>query len=468
MLTLKQIVSFIVSLALFMDALDSSIINTAIPAMSHSLHVYPVDLKVALLSYLLSLTIFIPISGWVADHYGVKKSFISALFVFTVGSFWCGNVHALLELVMARALQGMGGALMLPLGRLILLRTFPRHELVNAMNHVIIIVALGVMLGPLAGGIITDHLSWPWIFWVNIPIGFFALAIAMVWLPKDEPKKGQPFDFWGFVFFSSGLATLTFALSNLSESYASLTYNLSILSIAVLLLIIYFLYSYKRPHTILNISLFRLRTFRISIIANLCCRLGFGGVPFLLPLLLQIGLGYSAQLSGLLMVPIAIGIMLMKSVSLPIFRWFGFKRVLLFNTMLVAAALLAFRMINVGTSVYTIASLAFLFGFLIALQYGAMNSLAYADISEHEHSSAASIISTNQQLAQSFGVSITALLLHYYTSIAPHAYHLTIPIFHETFFALGLLTLISTLIFLKLKPEDGRQLLKRKEEIEQG
>jgi EmrB/QacA subfamily drug resistance transporter len=455
----KTIIVLIVSLALFMDALDTTIINTAIPAMSHSLGVNPVDLKIALISYLLSLAIFIPISGWVADKYGVKSAFIIALLIFTVSSLWCGYAQTLTELVVARACQGLGGALMLPIGRLILLRTFQRHEFVDAMNHVIIVVSLGLMLGPLAGGFITDNLSWHWIFWVNIPVGILAVCTASYWIKDTHPKRPRPLDIVGFILFGGGLAALTFSLSDLSETTANQEMALFIMCIAVTMLICYFFYSRNKRHPIINIKLFSIRTFQISILGNLISRLGFGGVPFLLPLLLQIGLGYSAQLSGALLVPIAFGILMIKYVSLRILRFVGYKKLLMINTIVAGFSVWAFRIINVGTPMYVIACLTFCFGLFISLQFSGMNSLAYADIPHEDLSSATSIVSTVQQISQSFGVASGALLLRYYSSGTSGNITLTPDVFHHTFFALGIFTFFTAFIFIRLKPSDGHQML---------
>ena len=253
-LTDKVIIGFIVSLALVMDALDTTIINTAIPAMSHSLQVNPVDLKIALISYLLSLAIFIPISGWIADKFGMKNVFIGALCIFTISSTWCGYSHTLRELVIARSLQGLGGALMFPLGRLIILRTYQRHELVEAINYVVMVVSLGLMLGPVAGGFITDHFSWNWIFWVNIPVGFIAIVMALYWLKDTSPRKVRPFDLTGFILFGGGLAGLTFSMSDLSETTANESQAVVIIIAAVLMLVVYVLHARKQRHPIVNLE----------------------------------------------------------------------------------------------------------------------------------------------------------------------------------------------------------------------
>lgn len=452
----KTMIIIIVSLALFMDTLDTTIINTAIPAMARSLQVNPVDLKIALISYLLVLAIIIPISGWIADKYGIKRVFIAALFIFTISSLGCGFSQTLTQLVIARCVQGFGGALMLPLGRLLLLHTFARHEIVDAMNHVVIIISLGLMLGPVAGGFITDHFSWPWIFWVNIPVGILTMGMASYYFKDTQPRRVRPFDILGFILFGGGLAALTFSLSDLSESTANQRQALFILTTSILMLFSYVLHSKRQKHPIVNANLFTIKTFKISMIGNLVARIGFGGVPFLLPLLMQIGLGFSAQLSGLLLVPIAIGILIIKQFSLPILRTFGYKKLLVTNTFFVGLSLFSFTMINQNSSVFGIALLTFIFGFLISLQYSGINTLGYADIPADELSAATSIASTVQQISQSFGVALGALLLRFYSD---YSYTLTTTVFHDTFITMGLLTFFSSLIFIGLTPKDGHQML---------
>lgn len=457
----KKMIALIVSLALFMDALDATIINTAIPAMAHSLHVNPVDLKIALISYLLSLATFIPISGWVADKYGSKKVFISALIIFTVSSFWCGYAQTLWQLVIARCIQGIGGAFMLPVGRLIILRAFPRHEFVDAMNLVVMIVSLGLMLGPFAGGMITDYFSWHWIFWVNLPFGTIAILIALFKLKSTAPVVVRPLDKVGFLLFGGGLATFTFALSELSESFANPITSWAILIVAMIMLISYFFRVSKACHPIFETELFQFRTFRIAMFGNLLARLGFGGIPFLLPLLLQVNLGYSARLSGLLLVPVAIGVFIVKAICLKFLRLLGYKRLLLINTLLISLLLLTFRQVNTQMPAYDIALLTFSYGVLIAMQFSAMNSLAYADLAPEDLSAATSIVSTVQQVAQSFGVAVAALLLRFFSTNTATSLTLTHPTFQHTFFALSVITSLSIFIFLPLRATDGHQMLKK-------
>ena len=458
-LTINRIVPFIVSRSFFMEAVDSTIINTAIPAMSHSLSVEPVDLKVALISYLLSLAIFIPISGWLSDKFGVKKVFISALTIFTLSSLWCGFANNLTDLVIARFIQGMGGALGLPVGRLIIIRTFGHKNLITMMSRVITVGALGIMLGPVIGGFITNHFSWHWIFWVNIPVGALAILLAKHWLPTSPPQQVPPLDRWGFIIFGTSLAGFTFGLSALSETTANLSMALIILVISVLLLIAYGLHSRRQAHPIVKTDLLRLRTFQISILGNLLSRLGFGGVPFLIPLMLQIGFGYSAELSGLLMAPTAIGILIAKSIALRLLRMLGYKRLLIFNTLAAGLSIWVFTLITSATSIYVVGFLTFLYGFILSVQYTSMNSLGYAEISAENLSAANSIISTLQQLAQSFGVAISAVFIRLFSQVHSTNLVLTPAVFHHTFFAIGIITMASSLIFMRLKVDDGQEMI---------
>lgn len=458
---MRIIITLIVSLAMFMEAVDTTILNTAIPAMAHSLSVDPVDLKIALISYLLTLSIFIPISGWIADKFGIKRVFIVAVLIFIVSSFWCGYAKNLMELVIARSLQGLGGSLTLPLGRLIIVRTFPRHELVAAMGHVVMVASVGLMLGPVLGGVITHYFSWSWIFWVNVPVGLITILLAWKWLPDVLPQTVPPLDKLGFILFGVGLAGLTFGLSAFSETTMNPMNAVLVIVVAVLLLIWYVWHSRHKAHPIIRTQLFSSRTFQISVTGNLLARLGFGGVPFLLPLLFQIGLGYPAQISGLLLAPTAIGVFLVKLFSVRLLRFLGYKKLLILNTLLVGCVLFSFMIIQSHTSFYMICFLTFIFGFLISMQYAAMNSLAYAETAPEFLSSATSIMSTLQQFSQSLGVAVAAILIRYSIMFTSSGL-LTTPIFHHVFFAMGILTLLSILVFIRLKPEDGLQMMKQK------
>ena len=456
----KHLTIFTISMALFMDVLDTNIINTAIPAMSRSFNVNPIDLKIALISYLLSLAIFIPISGWIADKYGTKNIFIYSMGLFTISSFCCGYSNSISQLVIARCIQGIGGAFMISIGRLIIARIFKKHELVNAMNAVIIVVAVAVMIGPFLGGVITQYWSWPWIFWVNIPAGILTMILAVYLLEDKAVRKTQPFDMKGFILFGGGLAFICYALSELSESNVNFSSVIFILLTGLTLLIAYTIHAKYYPYPVIQLNLFQRRTFRISVLGNLFARLGFGGTPFLLPLMEQLVLGLKAELAGLLLVPMAFGIIFSKIFVTQILRVTGYKRFLIVNTILVGLNLWLFQFITQTTSLYFIAGLTFLFGIFIAAQFTGMNSLAFADIHEDELSASTSITSTTQVLAQSLGVAVAAILLRFYSSYQGESLTLTLNVFHKTFFSTGIITFLSIFIFIFLKPEDGKQMLR--------
>ncbi len=454
-----DIIIVTVSLAMFMEAVDTTILNTAIPVMAQSMSVNPINLKLALISYLLSLAIFIPISGWIADKFGIKKVFICAITIFTLSSIWCGFTQNLWELIIARIIQGLGGSLTLPVGRLIIVRTSKRHELISKMSIVVMIAALGMMLGPVLGGIITNYFSWRWIFWVNIPIGILALILSSTLLPPMPARHVHPLDKVGFLFFGSGLALLTLGLSTISESDVAISVSVLLIGISIMFLMFYTWHSFKKTHPIVKIELLHTRTFRVSVIGNLIARIGFGGIPFILPLLLQIGLRFSPQLSGFLLAPTALGVLLIKPLSLKVLRLFGYRNLLILNTFLVGISLCSFAMIDSSTSIYIIGFLTFIYGFLISLQYTGMNSLAYANLDQEDISSATSIMSTIQQLAQSFGVAVAAMILSFFAHRLTGDTTLTVKTFHQSFFAMGILTLLSVLIFTQLKKEDGQELI---------
>lgn len=455
---MKNIILVVVALAMLMEAVDTTIINTAIPAIAHSLNVNPIDLKLALISYLLSLAIFAPISGWVADKFGIKKVFIMAVGIFTLSSIWCGLSHNLLELVIARSIQGLGGSLTIPVGRLIIVRTYERHEFVAKMSAVVIVASLGLMLGPLLGGIITHHTSWRWIFFVNIPVGCLTIMLAYFLLPQMQSRTVPPLEKFDFLLFGIGLAALTFGLSVLSEVGIKNYLAFMSIVIATILLAFYAWRSRKKTHPIVKTELLHYRTFRISVMGNLFCRIGFGSIPFLVPLLLQIVFNYSSQTAGLLLAPVALGVLVAKPFSFRLLRFLGYKTLLFVNTSLVALTLLVFSLITQHTSIYFIGCLTFFYGLLISLQYTGMNSLAYANITADDSSAATSIMSTLQQLSLSFGVAIAALLLHLYSGIS-NEITLSENTFHASFITLGVITFLSGFIFLNLKPSDGHELI---------
>jgi EmrB/QacA subfamily drug resistance transporter len=451
----RPIVIIIIAFVMFMDSIDTSILNTAIPSMAKSFHLNPIDLKLALISYLMSLAIFLPISGWIADRYGAKRSFMFGISLFTLSSLWCGFTDNLVHLIVGRFFQGLGGSLTTPIGRLILMRAFKKHEIVEKMSDVLLVASMGMIVGPVLGGFITSHFSYRWIFWINIPIGMLNIFLCYKFLPPDTRKQSHRLDKLGFVLFGLGLALSTFGMACITESQFNSAIIVTCLCSAALLFLLYIWHSYGKPHQIINIHLLEIRTFRIAMIGNLLYRFSFGGLPFILPMLLQVNLGFSPQLSGLLLVPLAIGAMLAKPLTVHLPHRFGYKRLLIVNSCMLGLSLSYFGFIHLATELSFIIFCTFTYGFFSSFQFSAMNSLAYANVPDEDMSSATSLMSTAQQVSQSFGVAIGAIMLHLFS----HHLSLTIQTFQSTFFLMGSLSALSATLFLMLHREDGHELI---------
>jgi EmrB/QacA subfamily drug resistance transporter len=455
----RRYLPWLVAVALFMENLDATIVNTAVPTMSASLGVQPLSLKAVLTSYTLSLAVFIPISGWAADRYGTCKVFRWAVQLFLVGSLLCGIAPNVPFLVAARIIQGLGGAMMTPVGRLALVRAFPRSEMLRTMNYVIIPALLGPLLGPFTGGLIVHWMSWRVIFFVNLPLAAFGLWMIRRYMPDFRDEDAPRLDRTGFLLFGAGIALLSYVLEVFGEHTLG---GAPILGLLVISLALLAGYGWHERHTlrpVLELALFRVRTFRISVVGGFVTRLGFGGMPFLLPLLYQIGLGYPAWQAGLLTMPQALAAMGMKIFSRPVLKRFGHRSVLIGNTVLLGATMMVFTQINPGAPVVAIVGLSFAQGFFASLQFTSMNSLVYADIDDREASKASSIASTAQQLALSFGVAVGSLLAGWFLGHVNQTDPAqAVPALHKAFFAMGAITIVSSLTFWGLQANDGNNI----------
>ncbi len=451
----KRLLPWLVAVAFFMESLDTTILNTAVPTVAAALRVAPLSMKSVLSSYTLSLAVFIPISGWMADRFGTRRVFGSAIGLFTVGSVLCGlstNIHVL---VACRILQGCGGAMMVPVGRLTIVRTFAKSELVRAMSFVAIPGLIGPMLGPIAGGLIVAYFHWRLIFFVNLPIGLLGLLLVYLHLP-DYREASHPLDFAGLVLFGSGIGLLSYVLEVFGEHSLTVQEILLLLAVAILLLAGYGLHAMRTRFPLLALGLFRIRTFRAAVSGNFFTRLGIGGIPFILPLLYQVGMGFNPVQSGLLMMPQAISAMMLKTTMPRILARFGYRAVLLSNTIMLGLLILVFATIGPGTPIWFIVLQSMCFGFFSSLQYTSMNTLVYADITDQQASSASSIASTTQQMSISFGIALASLAA---AMFIPDRSHSTaaemISGIHKAFVLLGGLTVLSTMVFTKLKNTDG-------------
>ncbi len=439
-----------------MESLDTTILNTAVPVISKALVVTPLSMKSVLASYTLSLAVFIPISGWMADRFGTRRVFAAAIALFTLGSVLCGLTSSIHMLVACRVLQGCGGAMMVPVGRLTLVRTFARSELIKAMSFVAIPSLVGPMLGPIAGGLIVGFLHWRVIFFVNLPIGLAGLMLVYWHLPDYREKGTPPLDTLGLILFGSGVALLSYVLEIFGEHLLGATEVIGLLCVSFLLLFGYALHASRTEHPLLAMGLFKIRTFAAAVSGSFFTRLGIGGVPFLLPLLYQVALGYSPIQSGLLIMPQAIAAMTTKAFLPRILGRAGYRLVLIANTGIIGFVLMLFATITTATPVWLIVAQVFCYGALTSLQYTSMNTLVYADVPPARTSSASSLASTAQQLSVSFGVAAAGLVTVFFIPVElrnnPGQF---LKGLHLAFLVLGGFTIFSTLIFSRLRRDDG-------------
>ncbi len=451
----KRLLPWLVAVAFFMESLDTTILNTAVPTIAAALKVAPLSMKAVLSSYTLSLAVFIPISGWMADRFGTRRVFASAIGLFTLGSLLCGISNNIHVLVAFRILQGCGGAMMVPVGRLTIVRTFAKSELIRAMSFVAIPGLVGPMLGPIAGGLIVGYFHWRVIFFVNLPIGLIGLYLVYLHLP-DYREKSNPLDMVGLILFGSGIALLSYVLEVFGEHTLGAGEILGLLAVSIVLLAGYGLHAERIAFPLLSLSLFRIRTFRAAVSGGFFTRLGLGGIPFILPLLYQVGMGFTPIQSGLLIMPQAIAAMSLKMTMPRIIARLGYRGVLVSNTLILGLLILLFATIGVGTTVWEIAALAFCYGFFSSLQYTCLNTLVYADVNTEQTSNASSIASTTQQMSISFGVATASLLTALFI---PDRFHSNagemIHGIHRAFFVLGGITVLSTIVFRGLKSTDG-------------
>ena len=459
----KRFLPWLVAVAFFMQALDTTILNTAVPAIAKALAIAPLSMKAVLSSYTLSLAVFIPISGWMADRFGTRRVFAWAIGTFTLGSVLCGISNSIHLLVACRVLQGFGGAMMVPVGRLTLVRTFPKSELIRAMSFVAIPGLIGPMLGPVAGGFIVGYFHWRLIFFINLPVGLLGLYFVFRHLPDYRQENSPPLDVMGLIFFGLGIGLMAYVLEVFGEHTLGDGMLLTLLAVSAVCLVAYGMRAGRIKFPLLRLTLFGIRTFRASVSGSFFTRLGIGGIPFLFPLLYQVGLGFTPIQSGLLIMPQAAAALSLKFVLRKILQRFGYRRVLIFNTMMLGVMILSFATIGAGTPVWLIVTQVFVFGMFTSLQYSSMNTLVYADVTDEQTSGASAITSTVQQMSISFGIAIGSLLTALFV---PDRFHTSAPQMihgiHLTFLILGGWTIISAYIFRELKKDDGNTLSRHK------
>ncbi len=453
----KRVLPSILATAIFMQMLDSTILNTSLPAIAKDLNESPLEMQNAIISYVLTLAIFMPVSGFLADRLGTRTVFTSAVFMFSLGSLFCALSTSLTLLVISRVVQGLGGALMNPVGRLALMKTFEKDQLVRALNFAIIPALIGPILGPLVGGYIVNYFSWHWIFLINIPIGILGIVLGLRFMPdyKDDENR---FDLKGFFIFALSSLFLSLALEFLGNTQ-NVTPVLLVFTFGFLMLYFYYRYAQKTDNPIFPLELFQVRTFRIGIIGNLATRLGISAIPLLIPLMIQVAYKQSAVVSGWIVAPMALTSIFAKQSVLRILNRLGYRLTLRLNTAIIGLLILSLAIPGIDTSIYWFIPIIAVLGFFNSIQFTAMNTISIADLRTSQTSSGNSLLSVNQQLAVGFGISLGLVVLKLFDGGAGQSVSHAHAAFRYTFLVFGILTIFSGLVFRRLHIKDGLNLM---------
>ncbi|EOE4337262.1 multidrug transporter subunit MdtD [Klebsiella variicola] len=446
---------WIAAMAFFMQALDATILNTALPAIAHSLNRSPLAMQSAIISYTLTVAMLIPVSGWLADRFGTRRVFIIAVSLFTLGSLACALSSSLMELVIFRVIQGIGGAMMMPVARLALLRAYPRSELLPVLNFVTMPGLVGPILGPVLGGVFVTWASWHWIFLINIPIGVIGILYARKFMPNFTTPRRR-FDITGFLLFGLSLVLFSSGIELFGEKIVATWLALAVIAVSLLLLVAYVRHARRHPAPLISLSLFKTHTFSVGIAGNLATRLGTGCVPFLMPLMLQVGFGYPAIIAGCMIAHTAIGSIIAKSTVTQVLRWFGYRKTLVGITVFIGLMIAQFSLQSPEMPLWMLLLPLFVLGMAMSTQFTSMNTITLADLTDDNASSGNSLLAVTQQLSISLGVAISAAVLRFYEGFDNAS---TVQQFHYTFITMGVITIVSALMFMLLRAKDGRNLI---------
>jgi EmrB/QacA subfamily drug resistance transporter len=455
-----RLIPLIVAVALFMENMDSTVISTSLPAIASAIGTSPLALKLAVTSYLLSLAVFIPASGWTADRFGARTVFRTAIAIFMLGSIGCAASTNLTHFVIARILQGMGGAMMTPVGRLILVRSVDKRALVDAMALVTMPALVGPMIGPPVGGFITTYFTWHWIFLINLPIGLIGIVLITRYIDNVRAEEYPPFDFVGLLLSGVGIAGLAFGLSVAGLDYLPWSVVIALVAVGATSTVCYIVYARKAPSPVIDLSLFALPTFRASVLGGFLFRIGIGSLPFLLPLLLQVGFGDSPFHSGLITFSAAVGAFAMKAIGAHLLRRFGFRTILIVNGAVSAAFLAACASFTAAVPAAVMILVLLTGGFFRSLQFTSINTIAYADVEPRRMSRATSLVSVGQQLSMSCGVAVGALAVEMTMRLNGHTAP-TAGDFPAAFLVVTAISLTSIPVFAQLPGNAGAELANR-------
>ncbi len=451
------LVPAIIGSALLMQTLNATVLSNALPTMARALHEDPLRLNLAITMYLLASAVFLPISGWAADKLGAKRVFVAAMVLYALSSAACGFAHSLTWLVVARICQGAAGAMMTPVGRLVLLRTTPKSELVGAMSVLTMPALLGPVVGPVIGGAIVTFADWRWIFFMNLPIAVVGVLLVIRYVPNVAEQDVAPIDWPGIFLTGVGLAALIFGFENLGRSAIPPLAVAGLFAVGLGALGVYWRYATDNPGAILDLSLFRIQTFTASVVGGGFMRLAMGATPFMLAMLLQIGFGMSPFQAGLLTFMSAAGALIMKTTAPPILRRFGFRSVLTVNAVITGVTFIAYGLFKPQTPHVMIMAILLVGGFFRSLQFTSLNGLTYADVDQGQMSRASTMSSMAQQLTQSIGIGLAAMLLHFFM-VMQGQHHMTPATISPAFMVIGAITFISLAFYVRLPKDAGDEM----------
>lgn len=446
-----RLLVLLVSIGFFMQGLDTTIINTALPAIALSLQEDPLRMHSVVVAYVLSVAVCIPLSGWLADRFGVRNTYFSAIIIFTLASIGCAVSNSLNELLLYRVLQGIGGALLLPVGRLAMLKIIPRTQFLAAMSLMSLAGLIGPLIGPTLGGWMVEYLSWQWVFLINLPIGLLGTLITFKAMPNVTEPDVAKFDYAGFVILVVAMVGLCLGIENFANPQYPLWWSLSLVAAGFLFSLIYAYHSHTHSNALFRSKLFKNRIYSIGILGNFFARLGGNSIPFLLPLMLQVAFGFEPFITGLLMIPTVLGSLASKPIIRKIIQHFGYRQVLLVNTLLVGLCIASFALTTADTPIWLRAIHFFIFGILNSLQFVSMNTLTLKDLSQQDASSGNSFLSMIMMLSMSIGVALAGTLVNMFSAYfsaeqLDNAFHLAL-------ICLGCLNIIAAYIFWHI-PKD--------------
>lgn len=453
----EKYLPLVTAVALFMQSLDGTILNTSLPSIATDMNYSPLEMQSVIVSYTLTLALFIPLSGWLSDKFGTKKMFLIAIALFTLGSLLCALSVDLLTLNASRVLQAIGGSMMVPIARLAILYQYPRNQLLKIMNYITIPGLLGPVVGPSLGGFLSDNFSWHWIFLVNLPVGIIGMILAWKVMPNFKNTVGK-FDILGLVYFSLGLVFITLAMELGSVGINHYSIILGLIFVAGLLFVFYYKHFKKVTNPIINLNLFKIRTLRIGLIGSLITRFGIAGLPFLLPLMMQVAFDYSATKAGMMLLPSALTTIAIKPWIVPMVKKFGYRNILISNTLFLALIIFIFSFMEKDTPLLYAILLMIAYGALTSIQMTAMNTISLADLNDDQASGGNSLLAIMQQLSISFGISIAALVLAFFKDTMDFYHGNLVTAFHYTLITLAILTALSSITFTKLKNNDGEKM----------